>query len=92
MKSLGPFPKSSSGPANTYAQIILPFPTGLSALASISMVSVSQACILHRAFFKISIALRASSLERIIVVPSILRFLMAKFTPNYLTFSFDDKL
>ena len=76
-----------SGPTNTCAHIIFPFPTGLYSFASIYIVSVSHACILSGKDFRISITLFASSLDLTIVVPSIFKFFIASFMPNYRTLS-----
>jgi hypothetical protein len=88
MNKRGPVPKSISGPTNTEAQIIYPFPTGLYSLASIFIVSVSHACTLSGTDFKISTTLFASCLVLIIVVPSILRFFNASLIPVSYTRSF----
>lgn len=77
-----------SGPTKTEAQIIFPFPTGLCSFASISIVSVSQACILSGRDFSIETTLLASSLVRTMVVASIYRFFMASLTPVFKVLSF----
>lgn len=82
MKTLGPFPKSTSGPMKHWAQMIFPFPTGESSFASISIVSVSHPATLSLYYSKISSTLCASYLLLTIVVPSIFKSLSAIFTPS----------
>ena len=63
--------------------MIFPFPTGLYSLASISIVSVSQAWMRSGTDFKIYTTLLASSRVLTIVVPSILSCLKASLTPVF---------
>ena len=77
MKSLGPFPKSTSGPIKQLAHIICPLPTGDTSLGFIPIVSVSQAWIQEGNYFRIFTTSFACARSQTIVVPGISRFVNA---------------